>query len=124
MSSSSTSTLPPSGNGTSRERAQWSHALTSNPRQAAYIVEVNLPPPSKWRICTKTEAIYYQETGYQIWRSVDGRKVIFRRCEEDPNAAFADQLVEIVDAEQELEAVGEMTTHDEGLMEGESQSLH
>ncbi|KAF2633790.1 hypothetical protein BU25DRAFT_453516 [Macroventuria anomochaeta] len=110
--------LPPFGNGHSRETAQWSFNLTENPGQPAYIVNTTLDPLVKWQTCTKTEAIYYQETGYQIWRVVDSRKVIFRRKKQDPNAAFSDHFEEVAIAEQDLEAAGVEATRDEGLMNG------
>lgn len=63
--------------------------MTSKPDQPAYVVDATLELVVKWRVCTKTEAIYYQETGYKVWRTLDGRKVVFRRREQDPDTAFA-----------------------------------
>lgn len=116
--SSSAAPLQPSGNGHSRETAQWSHALTGDPNQPAYIVNAVIVASSTWRVCTKAEALFYQDSGYTIWRVVDGRKVVFRRkIDSDPNAAFIDQFMDVVDAERELAAAGFSVAIDEGLMD-------
>ncbi|KAH6616490.1 hypothetical protein C7974DRAFT_442221 [Boeremia exigua] len=92
--------LPPSGHGHSRETAQWSHALLGKPDQPAYIVHASLSPPVTWRICTKAEALYYQESGYAMWRVFDGRKVVFEKdVMSDSSMPFVDQFVEVVGEE-------------------------
>ena len=85
--------LTPSGNGQARETAQWSYATTQNPDLVAYIVHTVLDPVVKWCVCTNAEALYFQNSGYQLWRVVDGHKVVFRRkAEHDSNAACATQF--------------------------------
>lgn len=77
--------------------------------------------PVKWLRCTEVEALYYNDLGYQVYKS-NGQT--FRPLGaqasvggNNPNA-FYEHFEDIVKAERGLENAGVSATHDEGLMAG------
>jgi hypothetical protein len=71
MSTTTSNTIPPSGNGTTKELAAWSNAVSMNPSTFPQYVVDNLGTTPRFQRIDLAEALYFRNTSHMI-RIFDG----------------------------------------------------